>query len=157
MAKKRIHIILLAIIAGLLCLPDITSGQLSPSQYSYPNNHIPWFTIESEHFRVHFQEGNNRFAQLTSWIAEEIYPKITGLYKFEPDTKTDIVLNDRQDYSNGAAYFFDNQIEIWIPSLNTPLRGTHDWLWDVITHEFAHIVQLQVAMKKDRQVPAIYV
>jgi Tol biopolymer transport system component len=150
------NIILLIFFLGYVCIPQSTSAQLSPSQYSYPNLHIPWYTVETEHFRVHFQEGNSRSAKITARIAEKIYPDITNLYNFEPDTKTDIVLNDRQDYSNGAAYFFDNQIEIWIPSLNTPLRGTHDWLWDVITHEFTHIVQLQVAMKKNRRIPAIY-
>src|SRR6056297_3204963 len=130
--------------------------QLSPSQFNYPNNHLSWYTIESDHFNIHFQEGNNRSAQTTARIAETIYPQITDLYNLEPDTKTNIVLKDRRDYSNGAAYFFDNQIDIWVSSLNTPLRGTHDWLWDVVTHEFTHIVQLQAAMKKSRQVPAIY-
>lgn len=156
MLIKQHHIIVLVFIVGFLLLPGVSFSQISPTQYSYPNNHISWYTIESEHFRIHFQQGNNRSAQMTARIAEEVYPKITGLYNYKPDTKTDIVLNDRQDYSNGAAYFFDNQIEIWIPSLNTPLRGTHDWLWDVITHEFTHIVQLQVALKKNRRIPAIY-
>ena len=130
--------------------------QLSPSQFNYPNNHLSWYTIESDHFNIHFQEGNSRSAQTTARIAEVIYPQITNLYNIEPDTKTNIVLKDRRDYSNGAAYFFDNQINIWVSSLNTPLRGTHDWLWDVITHEFTHIVQLQAAMKKDRRIPAVY-
>ncbi|WP_246043068.1 hypothetical protein [Fodinibius saliphilus] len=131
-------------------------AQLSPRQYNYPQNHLPWFTVNSEHFQVHFQQGNSRSAQVASRIAEEVYPSITSLYQYEPDTKIDIVLNDREDYSNGAAYFFDNQIEIWVPSLNSPLRGSQDWLWDVISHEFTHIVQLQVAMKKGRRLPAIY-
>lgn len=156
MLQSRLHITLLLALVGFLCLPATSVAQLSPSLYSYPNNHLPWYTIESDHFRIHFQEGNNRSSQLTSQIAEHVYPQITKLYDVEPDTKTDIVLYDRQDYSNGAAYFFDNQIEIWVPALNTPLRGTHDWLWDVITHEFTHIVQLQVAMKKNRRLPAIY-
>ena len=156
--KTRIpHITLLLVVWGWCSCFNIAVGQqLSPSQFNYPNNHLPWYTIESDHFSIHFQEGNNRSAQTTARIAESVYPSITGLYNFEPDSKTHIVLRDRRDYSNGAAYFFDNQIVIWVSSLNTPLRGTHDWLWDVITHEFTHIVQLQAAMKKDRRMPAIY-
>lgn len=156
MLPLRLHSILLLVLAGFLCLPRSVCAQLSPSLFSYPNNHLPWYSIESDHFQVHFQEGNNRSAQLTARIAEEIYPSVTRLYQHEPDTKIDIVLNDRQDYSNGAAYFFDNQIDIWVSALKTPLRGEHNWLWDVITHEFTHIVQLQVAMKKSRRLPAIY-
>ena len=131
-------------------------AQLSPSQYDYPHNHLKWYTIESEHFLIHFQKGNSRSAQAASRIAEEVYPGITKLYNLEPDTKINITLTDREDYSNGAAFFFDNQIQIWIPALNTPLRGTNNWLRDVISHEFIHIIQLQAAMKKSRRVPAIY-
>jgi Tol biopolymer transport system component len=156
MQINRLYIILSVFVAGFLWLPESGIAQLSPALYEYPNNHLPWYTIESEHFKVHFQEGSSRSAQVTSKIAEEIYPKITSLYRLELDSKTNIVLNDREDYSNGAAYFFDNQIEIWVPALDTPLRGTHDWLWDVITHEFTHIIQLQLAMKKSRKIPAIY-
>ncbi len=61
--------------------------------------------MESEHFTVHFQEGNDRSAQVVSRIAEEIYGPITELYEHEPDEKVSIVLKDREDYSNGAAYF----------------------------------------------------
>ena len=140
----------------LMVAPLTISAQLSPSQYDYPHNHLPWYTIESEHFLVHFQKGNSRSAQVASRIAEEVYPGITNLYNLEPDTKVNITLTDRQDYSNGAAYFFDNQIRIWVPALNTPLRGTNNWLRDVISHEFSHIIQLQAAMKKSRRIPAIY-
>lgn len=157
MKNRLFHIALLYIFClWPNCFNSAYAQQLSPSQFSYPNNHLPWYTIESDHFSIHFQKGNSRSAQATVRIAETIYPHITGLYNFKPDTKTDIVIKDRRDYSNGAAFFFDNQINIWASSLNTPLRGTHDWLWDVITHEFTHIVQLQAAMKKDRRIPAIY-
>lgn len=132
------------------------NAQLTPSLYDYPQNHLPWYTIESEHFLIHFQKGNSRSAKVASRVAEEVYPGITQLYDLEPDTKISITLNDRQDYSNGAAYFFDNQIQIWVPALNTPLRGTHNWLRDVISHELTHIIQLQASMKKSRRLPAVY-
>lgn len=131
-------------------------AQTSPQFYEYPHNHLPWFTIESEHFLVHYQEGSERSAQVSSKIAEEIYQPITSLYGLEPDRKISIVLRDRVDYSNGAAFFFDDKIEIWVPALDTPLRGTHNWLRNVITHEFTHIVQLQASMKRTKTIPAIY-
>ncbi|NGP75885.1 hypothetical protein G3570_04520 [Balneolaceae bacterium YR4-1] len=144
-------------IAGFLGLMQTpVQAQLSPSLYDYPHNHLPWYTIESEHYLIHFQKGNSRSAKVASRIAEEVYPGITELYMLEPDTKISITLNDRQDYSNGAAYFFDNQIQIWVPALNTPLRGTNNWLRDVISHELTHIIQLQASMKKSRRLPAVY-
>ncbi|MFH5883196.1 hypothetical protein ACG2F4_02710 [Halalkalibaculum sp. DA3122] len=157
MSNRSKHIgLLLFCLAACILLPQQGAAQLSPSNYDYPFHHLKWYTLESEHFLVHFQEGNSRSAQVTSRIAEEIYPHITELYGLEPTSRTSIVLNDREDYSNGAAYFFDNQIEIWIPALNSPLRGTHNWLRDVISHEFTHIVQLESAMKRGRNLPAIY-
>ncbi|MDX1637121.1 MAG: hypothetical protein R3281_04060 [Balneolaceae bacterium] len=138
------------------CLRGELYAQLTPSNYDYPHHHLAWYTLESEHFMVHFQEGSSRSAQVVSRIAEEVYPHITNLYGHHPADKTNIVLNDREDYANGAAYFFDNQVDIWIPALDSPLRGTHDWLRDVVAHEFTHIVQLEAAMKRSRNLPAIY-
>ena len=132
-------------------------AQRNPAFYSFPHNHLEWYTIESDHFLVHFQEGSSRPAQVASRIAEEIYGPLTELYGHEPDHKVSILIIDRLDYSNGAAFFYDNKIEIWLPALDTPLRGTHNWLRNVITHEFAHIVQLQASMKKSRRHPATYV
>lgn len=154
---KTLHIVTGFILFwGLSLLSFSANAQLSPSLYDYPHNHLSWYTIESEHFLIHFQKGNSRSAKVASRIAEEVYPGITNLYELEPDTKVNITLTDRQDYSNGAAYFFDNQIQIWVPALNTPLRGTNNWLRDVISHELTHIIQLQAAMKKSRRIPAIY-
>lgn len=149
----------LPILISLLLFVGISipgNAQTDPRFYEYPQNHLKWYSIESEHFIVHFQEGNSRTAQVTSRIAEEIYAPITSLYKYEPEGKVSIVLKDREDYSNGAAYFFDNKIDIWVPSLDTPLRGTHNWLRNVITHEFVHIVQIQTALKRQRKYPALY-
>ncbi|MEO1021701.1 MAG: hypothetical protein AAFW89_04095, partial [Bacteroidota bacterium] len=141
----------------LCAIPGMLSAQTNPLFYDYPQNHLKWYTIESDHFLIHYQEGSSRSAQVVSRIAEEIYKPITDLYDLEPDQKVSIVLKDREDYANGAAYFFDNKIDIWLPALDTPLRGTHDWLRNVIAHEFTHIVQIQKAMRKKRTSPVSYV
>ncbi len=140
----------------LILLPVSLKAQTDPQFYEPPHNHLDWFTIESEHFLIHFQKGNSRSAKVTARIAEEIYQPIVDLYQHEPDPKVSIVLKDRDDYSNGAAYFFDNKIDIWLPALDTPLRGTHNWLRNVIAHEFTHIVQIQKAMKRKRKFPVSY-
>lgn len=132
------------------------SGQSSPQSHEYPHNHLSWFTIETDHFMVHYQEGNRESARETASFAENIHAPITELYNYHPERKVSIVLRDREDFSNGAAFFFDNKIEIWIPPLDTPLRGTHHWLQNVVTHEFTHMVQLGASMKRSKHIPAIY-
>jgi hypothetical protein len=140
----------------MMCAVQISTAQVRPADLDYPHNHLPWFTIESDHFMVHYQKGSERSAWLTSRIAEEIYTPVTELYGHHTRKKVSIVLRDREDYSNGAAFFFDDKIEIWLPALDTPLRGTHSWLHNVITHEFTHIVQLGASMKRSQRIPAIY-
>lgn len=140
----------------LMASTQLARAQTDVRLYDYPQNHLEWYTVESEHFLVHFQKGNSRSAKVVSRIAEEVYTPITELYQHEPDEKVSIVLKDREDYSNGAAYFFDNKIDIWVPALESPLRGTHNWLRNVIAHEFVHIVQIQKGMKRSRKIPAFY-
>ncbi len=126
----------------------------------YVRSELDWYTIETDNFLVHFHgdetgEGS-RTARVVARIAEDIYGPITELYEWEPDTKVSFILKDYEDYSNGAAYFFDNVIEIWAPALQTPFRGNHNWLRNVITHEFLHMVQVQKTMKASRHLPFFY-
>ena len=109
-----------ASLAWLLALSALLVGtataQVSPGLYDYPRPSLDWYTIETAHFSILFHtddenQGNSRSAQVVARIAEEIYGPITSLYDHEPDTKVSIILKDYEDYSNGAAYFFDNKIE----------------------------------------------
>lgn len=118
---------------------------------------LAWRTIETEHFYIHYHDGSERTARLTAKIAEEIYEPVTSLYNHKPDQKVSWIIKDYDDHANGAAYFYDNKVEIWATSMDFDLRGTHNWLRNVITHEFTHIVQIQTSMKFGRRVPAIYI
>jgi len=138
-----------------IALTVLAAGTLS-AQEEFFHPELEWRTIETTHFAVHYHTGTERTARTVAKIAEEIYGPVTSLYHHEPDGKVNFVIKDYDDYSNGAAYFFDNKIEIWASSLDTDLRGTHNWLRNVITHEFTHIIQIQTSFKFGRKVPAIY-
>ena len=45
---------------------------------------------------------------------------------------------------------------IWTSPLDFELRGSHRWLQNVITHEFAHIVSIQKAQKFGKSIPGSY-
>ena len=124
-----------------------------PDSYSAPEKE--WFTITTPHFYVHYHEGAERTARVIAKIGEDIYGPITSLYDHEPDTRVSFIVKDISDYANGAAYFYNNKIEIWASPLDFDLRGTHNWLRNVITHEYTHIIQIQAAMKFGRRVPAL--
>lgn len=125
-----------------------------PEEYNHPE--LNWRLHESQHFQVYYHQGEERTAREILRIAEDIYQPITSLYGYEPDTKVRIIIRDHDDYSNGGAYYYDNKILIWAKPLDFELRGTHNWLRNVLTHEFSHIVQLGASRKAPRWLPAFY-
>ena len=124
-------------------------------QFTEFHPELEWYTIKEEHFEVHFHAEAKRTAEVVAKIASEVWGPITSLYQYEPGT-IHFVIKDIDDYSNGATYFFDNKIEIWTSALDFDLRGTHNWLRNVISHEFTHMVQIQASMKTTRTVPAAF-
>lgn len=125
------------------------------AQFTEFHPELDWFTIKGKHVEVHYHNGAERTAKVVAKIADEVWAPICSLYDYEPD-KVHYVIKDLDDYSNGATYFFDNKIEIWTSALDFDLRGTHNWLRNVISHEFTHLVQIQSAMKLSRSVPAVF-
>ncbi|RMD94696.1 MAG: biopolymer transporter Tol, partial [Calditrichaeota bacterium] len=97
-----------------------------------------------------------RTAKVVAKIAEEIYEPVTTLYQFHPKTRYHFIIRDHDDYSNGATFFYDNKIEIWATPMDFELRGTHNWLRNVVTHEFTHMISLQAARKITQHIPAFY-
>jgi Tol biopolymer transport system component len=147
--KKDIFFVWIAI---ALCFFTFNTGK---AQFdNYPD--LEWYTIETKHFTVSYHKGIERTAQTIAKIAEEVYGPITSLYNHPLDEKVNFVVNDVSDIANGATDFYGNRIEIFASAMDFDLRGTHNWLRNVITHEFTHMVQLQAAMKFARRMPAIY-
>ena len=149
------------LLPGMSYLSGVVAAQVSPERVDFARPSLDWYVIETERFRVLFHHdesgrGSSRTARVVARVAEEVYDPITSLYGHRPDGKVTIVLKDFEDYSNGAAYFFDNKIEIWAPALKAPLRGEHNWLRNVVAHEFTHVVQVQKAMKAGRRLPFAY-
>ncbi len=131
---------------------------ISINLYAQFNEFYPeydWLTIKGEKIYVHFHPEAERTARVVAKIADEVWGPITSLYEYEPET-VHYVIKDIDDYANGATYFFDNKIEIWSSALDFDLRGTHNWLRNVISHEFTHMVQIQAGMKLTRTLPAVY-
>ena len=138
------------IILSLLFVNIFVFGQFDP------NPELEWFTIETPHFYVHYHTGTERTANATAKIAEEIYGPITKLYNYAPNEKTSWIINDESDISNGATDYYGNRIEIASVALDFDMRGTHNWLRNVITHEYTHVIQVQSSMKFSTKLPAIY-
>ena len=143
--KKRLGIFIL--------LFALSYGQFQ--WYNHPE--LEWKTLETDHFKIHYHQGTERSAREAAEVAEYVYTPITNLYDFRPKTKTDIIIKDVDDYSNGSAYFFENMIEIWAKPMDFDLRGSHRWIQNVITHEFTHMVQLGKSIKFSHNILGSYI
>ena len=133
--------------AAVLCL--------SGGAAAWNHSEIEWLTIETEHFSIHYHAEVERSALEVARIAEEVYGPITSLYGYEPD-RVHINVTDRAGLPEGASYYYLDRIDIDTDDVEFQLRGTANWLRNVVTHEFSHMVSLQVSMKMPRWLPAIF-
>ncbi len=102
-------------------------------------------TIESEHFKVHYHDGLEAVAQQIAIIAEEEHPRLIETFGWTPKDKTDVIIIDELDASNGNAMSLPrNLIRIFPvqPSSATVLSGHDDWLRLLFIHEYSHILSL---------------
>lgn len=132
----------------------IAFGQSQEISFNHPE--LSWYSFETEHFVVHFHNGTERTARRVAQIAESLYDPLTSLYGYVPDTKIHWIIRDHDDESNGATFYYENKIEIWCSALDFVFRGTHEWLYNVVAHEFSHMISLGSARKFPRQIPGVY-
>ncbi len=127
------------VMALFLCAPAPAHAQLVPSDR--------WYTIETEHFRVHFIKSVEPEARRGAVNAERAFAQLSTELK-PPPGKVDLVIADNVDYVNGYATSFpSNRIVVFAhPPIDTPeLRNYDDWSQLVITHELTHIFHLDRA------------
>ncbi|MCB9496049.1 MAG: PD40 domain-containing protein [Fibrobacteria bacterium] len=115
---------------------------------------IRWVTSETEHFRFHYEKRLRSVAQACAARAEAVYPEVVELFHHRPPGKIDFLVFD-QDYSNGWAIASLNTMAIWSADLGFELRGSKDWIRDVVAHEFGHIVSIQSSSKVRPWLPEI--
>ncbi len=129
------------------------AAALAAQSYEYVHPELTWKTFETDHFVIHYHSGTRFTANTISQIAERIHQPLVDLYHYEPKKKIHFVVRDVDDYSNGGAYFFDDKVEIWASNLDYIMRGTKNWLQDVVTHEYTHMISIQSMIKTSKTVP----
>ena len=61
--------------------------QVTAQYFNFNHPELDWFTLETEHFQVHFHQEAKRTARVVAKIAEDIYAPVTDLYQWKPDGK----------------------------------------------------------------------
>ena len=108
---------------------------------------LRWRTLQTEHFTVHFAEQQRDQARSAAAVAERVLPRITRLLRWEPRERTELIILDSADFSNGFASPLPfNQSGIFLsPPDEGELLQNRDWLELVLTHELFHVVHLDKA------------
>lgn len=145
----------LALGALALAAPVAEAGK-----FVFPYNHpdLKWYSIETEHFVVHYPEsrkgreqGNEHYvsaewaARKAAKIAEEMWEPMCAQFNYYLKEKVHIVILDQSDQLEG----FTIPPWDWIEISANPgsdfyrMRGHMEWFSDVLVHEFAHVVSLK--------------
>lgn len=132
-------------LAFMLCLPGQVPGSL---RY---DPRLSWYTLETPNFAVHFSSRGQlnpeaeSLALQVARLAEEVHEQLTASIGWTPRPRTQIVIADFFDYTNGwAAPLPENTITILpYPPLGHRVNYT-DWLRTLLVHEYAHILQMDM-------------
>ena len=131
----------------LLSMTLSVNALSSDTRLLQPSPSDNWKTLSTDHFNIHFVENDKLFAQRMAAIAENVHTQMQPFYTFIAVEKTEIVINDSVDFSNGAATPIPfNQFFIY---MHTPDEGDllshNDWAELVFRHEYTHILHLNQA------------
>ena len=70
---------------------------------------LEWYTVETDHFVVHYHAGTEATARHAAAIAESIYEPVTTFYDFEPEKKTHFILADYEGLRERVGLFLRRQ------------------------------------------------
>jgi hypothetical protein len=142
-------------LAALLVAPGVAHAK-NVFPYNHPD--LDWYTIETDHFFVHYPvskktaaQGNKHYlndtwaAHRVAKVADEMWEPMCKQFDYYLQEKVHIVLLEQSDDLEGFTIPAWN----WIEISGNPggyfyrMRGRMEWFSDVLVHEFAHVVSLK--------------
>jgi hypothetical protein len=107
--------------------------------------YLDWYTIPTPHFRVTFHSGLEEPAQRTATLLEAIHARLVPELGWSPTERTEVLLTDVTDSANGSATALPyNAIRLFVtaPDDMSPLGEYDDWLSELVTHEYTHVLHV---------------
>ena len=139
---------LLLIMTGLfISLPAMGAGLITDRNMLMPEQGKEWKTLETPHFRIHHEAANREYVQSVAAVAERVHDRLTVWLGWNPKNKTEVVILDTLDASNGSATPLPyNTITLYMTSpVDGELMDNTPWLDFLFTHEYVHILHLDMA------------
>lgn len=150
--------LMLGIIIWAGAMPVALAQVLTDKNLLMPEVTKDWKTLETPHFRIHHEAENADYAQNLAAIAERVHGKLSGWLEWQPQERTEVVMLDTVDTSNGSASPLPyNRISIYMPApVDGELMDHTPWLEFVFTHEYVHILQLDMAYGAPQKVRNVF-
>lgn len=107
--------------------------------------YLDWYTVKTPHFRVHYFAGLEDVAQRTASSAEGVYQRLAPQLGWTPKQVTEMVITDDTDGANGSATTLPyNIVRLFAtaPDDMSPLADYDNWINELVTHEYTHILQI---------------
>lgn len=133
---------------GILVSAGLSSASLMAAPVGWDEEGKDWLSQQSEHFSVHFVDGHQQSAAKVLDIAERVRQEQLPYFQSAPVERTEIVLVDDFDFSNGWATplpFAQIRLFMSPPEDRGDLATSDDWLHLLIRHEYAHIMHMELA------------
>ena len=125
---------------------------------SYDPN-LEYRTLSSGRLAVHYPPGAFNLAVRVARLGNEILRRDADLFGFTPEGPLQVVLTDFTDTANGSAQVLpQNRIILYLaaPTELTGLSAYDDWLTILLTHEIAHICDLDQTHNFTRGLRAVF-
>src|SRR6478736_1833609 len=107
--------------------------------------YLRWYTVVTPHFRVHYHGGLEDIAQRIASSAESAHERLVPQLGWAPKQVTEIVVTDDTDSANGSASTIPyNVVRLFAtaPDDMSPLGDYDNWINELVTHEYTHILQI---------------
>ena len=104
---------------------------------------LDWWTIETPHFRVHYEKNLEPVAERVALLSEDIHRRLIGPMGRVPRKRTEVLITDVTDNSNGSATSNPtNIVRLFVTSPGdlSSLGDYDDWMLGLQTHEYTHIL-----------------
>jgi hypothetical protein len=130
------------VFALLIVMPLLT--QMVPASAQMLDPAIEWKMLEEDHALWIYDSRHKDLVLQYSRNFQKIFPSLQKMFVEFPD-KTTFVITDQTDMPNGSATVFPfPMVTIYpvIPVPTSPIGETNDSLFEILVHEYTHILNL---------------
>lgn len=117
---------------------------LAPASAQSPA--VPWRTLHTEHYRLHYPQAAEPWATVVAGQLEQIRGRVVEEVGWAPSRTVDVVIVDPMSDANGMAVPLTHapRMQLWAtpPAADSVIGHSRGWAELLVTHEDTHLVHM---------------